>query len=552
MIKPDGTIIELKKDDIFEREIIKANGIKIKAKSFAIAGLEIGSILEYRYRETYDGDSASDERLIFQRDIPIETMSYYVKPYEDSNLRYEQFNIPTNVNFVKDKKGFSVATMNDVKAFKEEPQMPPPDQVRSWMLLYYTPISTSNALVNSMVYWALFTSNYAEGYKNLTKPNNEVKKAAADITQGLSDPEEKLKKLYEFCQTNIKNTSYDASMTDETRKKLKKNNNSGDTLKNKAGSSQDIDFLFASLAKALEFDTALTFTGDRSEFFFKIENARRSFVHPSSIGIKLGNSWKFFNPGTFYLPFGMLVWFEENSTAILVADKGFTTSQTPLSDYSKSLAKRTRKFKLLENGTLDGDVSVEYVGHSAIDRRRQDFEDSQTKRESDYKEEVKNQLSTAEISDIKITNFDEPAKPLGYSYKVHIPNHAQKTGKRLFLQPGFFEYGVKPMFSSETRIHPVYFSYPWSENDEVTIELPKGFSLDNADVPPTVSDPSNIGLLDINIGVSQDKTTLVYKRKFHFGGKGNILFPAAAYQPLKTLFDAFEKADSHIISLKQN
>ena len=59
-------------------------------------------------------------------------------------------------------------------------------------------------------------------------------------------------------------------------------------------------------------------------------------------------------------------------------------------------------------------------------------------------------------------------------------------------------------------------------------------------------------LLDINIGVSQDKTTLVYTRKFHFGEKGNILFPAASYQPIKMLFDAFEKADSHIISLKQN
>ena len=122
----------------------------------------------------------------------------------------------------------------------------------------------------------------------------------------------------------------------------------------------------------------------------------------------------------------------------------------------------------------------------------------------------------------------------------------------MFLQPNIFEYGAKPLFSSATRPHPIYFSYPWSDNDNTEIELPKGFSLDNADVPATVNDTSDIGLLDIGIGISQDKTLLVYTRKFHFGGKGNILFPVVAYQPIKTLFDDFQKADSHIISLKQN
>src|ERR1700674_5173167 len=50
-VKPDGSIIELQKGDIFERTIVKASGIKVKAKSFAMPGLEAGSIIEYRWRE---------------------------------------------------------------------------------------------------------------------------------------------------------------------------------------------------------------------------------------------------------------------------------------------------------------------------------------------------------------------------------------------------------------------------------------------------------------------------------------------------------------------
>src|SRR5947209_11800094 len=35
-IKPDGSIVELKPEDVFERDVIKANGLKVKAKSFAM------------------------------------------------------------------------------------------------------------------------------------------------------------------------------------------------------------------------------------------------------------------------------------------------------------------------------------------------------------------------------------------------------------------------------------------------------------------------------------------------------------------------------------
>src|ERR1700752_973971 len=70
VIKSDGTIVELKKEDIFDRTIAKANGLKEKAKSFALPGIEAGAIIEYRWQEVYPGASASGLRLHFQRNIP--------------------------------------------------------------------------------------------------------------------------------------------------------------------------------------------------------------------------------------------------------------------------------------------------------------------------------------------------------------------------------------------------------------------------------------------------------------------------------------------------
>jgi Domain of Unknown Function with PDB structure (DUF3857) len=93
VVKTDGSIIELKKEDIFERDIIKVQGAKLKAKSFAVAGIDTGVIFEYRYREVLDQGWANNMRMIFQRDLPIQNMTYYFKPVETRSTFTLSFNI---------------------------------------------------------------------------------------------------------------------------------------------------------------------------------------------------------------------------------------------------------------------------------------------------------------------------------------------------------------------------------------------------------------------------------------------------------------------------
>ena len=78
-------------------------------------------------------------RLIFQHDIPVRTISYYVKPFSGTrSMLYQSFNVG-NTKFEKDNGGFYRATMNNVAAFREEPNMLPEDNVKSWIYIYYVP-----------------------------------------------------------------------------------------------------------------------------------------------------------------------------------------------------------------------------------------------------------------------------------------------------------------------------------------------------------------------------------------------------------------------------
>jgi hypothetical protein len=235
-----------------------------------------------------------------------------------------------------------------------------------------------------------------------------------------------------------------------------------------------------------------------------------------------------------------------------VGEKNNLWIETPMSGHEMTSTRRAAKFTLLEDGTLEGTVREELFGQNALSYRLENHDESAAKREEILRDDIKRRLSTAEVSNVAIENVVDHSKPLVQSYSIRIPSYAQKTGKRLFLQPGFFEYGSNPVFSTASRKYDIYFRYPWSETDNVEITLPKGFTLDSADAPIPMADTSRISSLDVKIGYDAAGHTLVYGRNFYFGGNGKILFPAASYLPLKTLWDAFHKIDSHTITLKQN
>jgi hypothetical protein len=315
-IKPDGSIVELKKDDVFERTIVKVSGTKVKAKSFAMPAVEAGCIIEYRWREVRVHRDANNVRLQFQRDIPVQRVDYLIKPMAYENSTFSSWTLHgRSSQFVKDKGGFYRTTMTDMPAFHEEARMPPEDQVKIWALVFYS----SGTKLDAQKYYLDLGRRFYDQTKSLMKASDDIKQTAATVIADAKTAEEKLQKLYEFCRTKITNVNNDASgITPDERKKLKDNKNPSDTLKRGMGTSEDVDLLFAALASASGFDARIVLAPDRGDIFFdqdiqQIPNAY--FLEPSNIAVNVEGSWKFFNPGYNYIPFGMLRWQEEGEKA---------------------------------------------------------------------------------------------------------------------------------------------------------------------------------------------------------------------------------------------
>ena len=68
--------------------------------------------------------------------------------------------------------------MTNMPAMHEEARMPPEDEVKTWMLVYY---QSTGDKINPDKYWTEFGKSFYDVTKSLIKPNDEVKQMAASL-----------------------------------------------------------------------------------------------------------------------------------------------------------------------------------------------------------------------------------------------------------------------------------------------------------------------------------------------------------------------------------
>ncbi len=545
-IKPDGTIVELKKDAVFKRDLVKAGGVKVKVVSFAMPAVEPGVILEYRWRETRDNELASYVRMLFQRDIPAHEVKYFIKPlvlpFTLPPMRYMSFGAKTGP-LVDERDGFYSISLKNVAAYKEEPLMPSEWVARPWTLLYYG----DDIKATPEKFWAGEGKKIFSKHESHLKVSGDVRQASDAAVAGAKDAEEKLAKLLAYCRAKIKLFS-DEDVTEQQREKAKENNKPSDTLNRGIGTGYDVNMLFAAMARAQGFDARVARLGDRSDRPFDPTFLNTYFMRTMDIAVKVGDRWRFYDAAAKWLPTGMLRWQEEGSEALVTDSKEPVLVQVPASEPEKSLRSRTGVFELDEEGTLEGEVHLAFTGHAAAYSRAQQSQKSPAQQEDEVREMVRGQFSNAEVSDVKVENIADAEKPLTYSYRVKAPGYGQRTGKRLFVQLDYFQHGRPARFPASERKYAVWFEYPWTEDDNVTIKVPKGFELENAESPASFGLG---GVGEYRVSAKAGGGQLVYERKLVFGRGGALAFPLSSYPALKKAFDAIHEEDQRSITLRQ-
>src|SRR5262249_34310612 len=105
-------------------------------------------------------------------------------------------------------------------------------------------------------------------------------------------------------------------------------------------------------------------------------------------------------------------------------------------------------------------------------------------RRKSFEDEVTAWLPSGAI--VKLTESDgwtSSEEPLTAKFSVEIPSLASVAGKRLILPAYLLSSLRKRIFTSDSRLYPVDFGYPFSQNDELKLQLPDNYSLEEPPYP---------------------------------------------------------------------
>ncbi len=548
-IRPDGSVAELRKESVYERTVVKAGGAKVNVKSFALPGLEVGSIIEYRWKQTNDYGVSRDLKLDLQRDIPVHLVRYHIRPINDPEFPLGMGALGMNVKMTpiaKEKDGYFGTTVSRIPAFKEEPDMPPEAMVRPWILVYY---SASQGDTPER-YWETQGKRWHEWYRGSIKINSEIRAAAAAaVKDAPADDEARLRKLFDYLDAEVRNTSYDlGEEAAASRPRPKENHNTADTWKQRAGTSFDLVLLYIAFAEALGYETRLAYVSRRDTGGFVPNLTHTYFLRDWIVAVKVAGGWRFCDPGYPFLPFGMLYRTEQGQAALITDPKKPQLVKLPVAPPEASVTRREGTFKLGADGSLEGNVRVSDTGYFAW-RKSEYRRQTAAQREEAAREMVKGWFGASEVSDVKVTGL-AASEPLTISCRVKLRGYAQRAGERLLIRSGFFERGSGSRFTASERRHPVEFDNAWTEHDTLTFELPEGYSLESPEAPGGMS-ITGVGEYNVRLATTADGRTLHYERRFDFGRSGHLSFPAAAYPQVKAAFDKVRELDEHMLSLKR-
>ena len=370
-------------------------------------------------------------------------------------------------------------------------------------------------------YWTEVGKRSYGVLKNALRQNGEIKAAADTAVAGAADDEAKTLALISNIRAKMRNL-YSRSVSESERLEILKQmpksrlRTSAEIFKSGIGDASELNILFAAMCSSVGVDARPVMVSNSDDVLFEPSLTDEYFLPNVDMAVKIDGNWRLFDVNTRLLPPQMVGWREEGVKALVSDPEKPIFILSPLSPPEASSSRRTGTFSLSAEGTLEGDVEESFTGHTAGDRRAEmDGQDS-AKLAEDLKTKIMKLFPQAEVSAAAFDGVGDSGKPLVLRYHVAISNYAQRTGKRILLQPLFFRRGEAPLFTSSERQYDIVFPYARQELDQIRIRLPEGFQLDNGENPGNL-DFGPTGSYQLRLAVSKPGPELIVERELVLG-----------------------------------
>ena len=486
-IKPDGTVVSFD-DKVFTKSVIKARGVKYLAKTFTLPEVQPGCIIEYYYTLDMREEYFFDSHWILSSDLFTKAANFSLKPYPiQYHLSWVWHGLPPGASQPAAGPDYIVRLqVANVPAFQTEDMMPPENELKARVDFDYSMDTPDN---DANHYWSTVGKRLDGSLESFIGKHKAVEQAVGEIVGPHDPPEVKLQKLYARVQ-QLRNTSYEVEKTEEEskREKEKEPANVDDVWKRGYANRRDLNWLYLALVRAAGFEAYGVWAADREQYFFNPSLMQSERLDSSLVLIKLNGKDTYCNPGAAFTPFGQLPWAETGVSGLQIDKKGSTWVQTwaPTSDQART--ERRAHLTLSDTGDLEGTVTVTYKDIRAAHLRLEERHADETERKTYLEKIIKDAIPTP--SEVKLANqpdWKSTGVPLVAEFSVKVPGWASGAGHRFLLPVGLFTAHEKHIFDHGDRVNPIYVEYPYSEVDDINIQIPAGWNISS--LPQGRDDP---------------------------------------------------------------
>ena len=482
-IRPDGTVVNFD-GKVYDKTIEKTKGTKIRAKTFSIPDVQVGSIVEYHFNYDFEDHYIFDSHWVVSDQLFTRSAKFSLKPFPEWAVRWSwPAGLPPGTVPPKQEPDNVVRmTAHDIPAFEIEDYMPPENELKFRVLFIY---SQEGFEQDPAKFWRKYGKKRYDALESFLSKRKELESFVSSVVSPNDSQDVKLRKIYARVQ-QFRNLSYEPrkSAEEEKRDKQKKIENAADVLKYGYGSGYDLTWLFVGLARAAGFEASGGFVATRNDYFFQQNRMNSDELNSNVAIVKVDGKDLFFDPGSAFIPYGLLPWMETGVNGLKLNKDGGVWVDTPLPLSVDSQIVRKADFKISDDGSLEGKVAVTYTGLEAA-TRRQSWRNQDAEARKKYLEDVLKDYVPASI-DVELKNqpdWESSEKPLVAEYEVKIPGWVSSAGRRALMPAGIFCSTEKRMFEHANRVNAIYFQYPHRKTDDVTVELPAGLKIGSLPKP---------------------------------------------------------------------
>jgi hypothetical protein len=545
-ISPDGGVTNFD-GKVFEKNIVKAKGLKYLAKTFTLPAVQVGSILEYFYTIDLSEHYIYDSNWILSNELFTRDITCSLKPYKSDyvviNLRWTWQGLPEGSHTPQqDGRGIVRLDAKNIPAFQTEDYMPPVDEVRSRVDFIYSEESFES---DPGVFWRKRGKKLNDSLESFVGKRKAMEQAVSQIVSPSDSPEVKAQKIYTRVQ-QLRNTSYEVSRTEQEEKRSneKSISNVEDVWKQGYGQGWQLTWLYLGLVRAAGIESSGIWTSDRRNYFFNPSQMNPTKLDANVVLIKINGKDIYCDPGARFTPFGLLPWHKTGVQGLRLDKDGGSWLTTVLPQAEESRIERKADLKLTDDGDVEGKLKVTYTGLEALKRRVEERHADEAERKTFLEDTIKEDVpAAAEVELTSKPDWDSSDRTLTADFHVRIPGWVSSAGRRGLVPVGMFSAPERHIFDHANRVHPIYIEFPFERLDDVKIELPQGWQVST--VPKEQKEGGNV--VGYTLKVDGDKQTLHMQRTLRVN---LLLMDQKYYASLRSFFQVVRTGDEQQVVLQ--